>query len=107
MRQHAHVENHIGRLKDSGLCRFPFSSFEANANWMAVVMLAADLVRWFQLLCFDGYLKSARPKALRWRLLYAPGRIVRTGRRHVVRLLDHWPGAAALLGAYRRIESLT
>ncbi|MGA2805543.1 MAG: hypothetical protein ABSF89_14350 [Acidimicrobiales bacterium] len=49
MRAHAHVENHIARLKDSGLCRFFFSSFEANANWMAVVMLGADLVRWFQL----------------------------------------------------------
>jgi hypothetical protein len=32
MRAHAHVENHIARLKDSGLCRFPFSSFVANAN---------------------------------------------------------------------------
>ncbi|MHB1511432.1 MAG: IS1380 family transposase [Acidimicrobiales bacterium] len=107
MRQHAHVENHIQRLKDSGLCRFPFSSFEANANWMSVVMLAADLVRWFQLLCFDGYWAAARPKALRWGLLHAPGRVVRTGRRTVVRLLDHWPGTDALLGAYRHIELLT
>ena len=64
MRAHAHVENHIARLKDSGLCRFPFSSFAANANWMAVVMLSADLVRWFQLLCCDGYWSCARPKAL-------------------------------------------
>jgi len=107
MRQHAHVENHIGRLKDSGLCRFPFSSFEANANWMAVVMLAADLVRWFQLLCTDGYWSSARPKALRWSLFGAPGRLVRSGRRTIVRLPEHWPGAGALLGAYRRIEALT
>jgi hypothetical protein len=107
MRQHAHVENHIARLKDSGLCRFPFSNFEANANWMAVVMLAADLVRWFQLLCVDSYWSTARPKALRWGLLHAPGRIVRTGRRTVVRVLEHWPGAEALLGAYRRIAALT
>ena len=34
MRAHAHVEQHIQRLKDSGLSRFPFTSFEANANWM-------------------------------------------------------------------------
>jgi hypothetical protein len=107
MRQHAHVENHIGRLKDSGLCRFPFSSFEANANWMAVVMLAADLVRWFQLLCVDGYWSTARPKALRWSLFHAPGRLVRSGRRTIVRIPEHWPGAGALLGAYRRIGALT
>jgi hypothetical protein len=28
-------------------------------------LLAADLVRWFQLLCFEGYWQGARPKALR------------------------------------------
>ncbi len=55
MRAHAHVEQHCQRLNDSGLCRFPsFTSFEANANWLMTVVLATDLVRWFQLLCFDG-----------------------------------------------------
>ena len=107
MRAHAHVENHIARLKDSGLCRFPFSSFEANANWMAVVMLSADLVRWFQLLCCDGYWSCARPKALRWGLFHAPGRIVRTARRSIVRILEHWPEAGILLRAYRQIEAIT
>ncbi|MGD0985927.1 MAG: transposase [Acidimicrobiales bacterium] len=107
MRAHAHVENHIARLKDSGLCRFPFSSFEANANWMAVVMLSADLVRWFQLLCCDGYWSCARPKALRWGLFHAPGRIVRTARRSIVRILEHWPQAGILLSAYRHIEAIT
>ena len=34
MRAHAHVEQHICRLKDSGLTRFPFTSFEANSNWL-------------------------------------------------------------------------
>jgi hypothetical protein len=31
--------------------RFPFTSFEANTNWLMTVTMAADLVRWFQLLC--------------------------------------------------------
>jgi hypothetical protein len=107
MRAHAHAENHVARLKDSVLCRFPFSNFEANANWMAVVMLSADLVRWFQLLCCDGYWSCARPKALRWGLFHAPGRIVRTGRRSIVRILEHWPQAGILLRAYRQIEAIT
>jgi hypothetical protein len=47
MRAHAHVENHIRRLKDSGLCRFPFTDRAANEAWLAVVCFAADLVRWF------------------------------------------------------------
>jgi DDE family transposase len=106
MRAHAHVENHIERLKESGLCRFPFSDFEANAAWMTVVLLAGDLVRWFQLLCLEGYWRSARPKALRWGLFHAPGRLVRSARRQVVRILDGWPAADALLGAHARIRLL-
>jgi hypothetical protein len=106
MRAHAHVEQHIERLKDSGLLRFPFANFEANANWMMAVCLAADLVRWFQLLCLDGAWVHARPKALRWGLLHAPGRLVHRARRRVVRIIEGWPGTEVLLGAYRRIELL-
>ncbi|MHB1774083.1 MAG: IS1380 family transposase [Acidimicrobiales bacterium] len=107
MRAHAHVENHIERLKDSGLCRFPFSDFEANANWMTAVMLSADLVRWFQLLCLEGYWQSACPKALRWAIFHAPARIVSSARRRIVRLLDGWPSAEAILAAYLRLELIT
>jgi hypothetical protein len=107
MRAHAHVEQHICRLKDSGLTRFPFTSFEANANWMAVVAMAADLVRWFQLLCLDGTWRTARPKALRWGILHAPGRLVMTGRQRIVRIIEGWPGTETLLRAYRHIAALT
>ena len=107
MRAHAHVENHIERLKDSGLLRFPFSDSCPNANWMAVVMLSADLVRWFQLLCLEGYWKSARGKALRWGIFHAPGRLIHRARQIVVRILEGWPHADALLGAYQRIELIT
>jgi len=107
MRAHAHVEQHIARLKDSGLCRFPFTSFRANANWMMTVAMAADLLRWFQLLCMDGAWVGARPKAMRWGILHAPGRLVSSGRQRIVRIIDGWPGTDTLLGAYRRIAALT
>ncbi len=107
MRAHAHVERHIQRLKDSGLCRFPFTSFEANTNWMMAVALSADLVRWFQLLCLEGAWVNARPKALRWGLFHAPGRLVHRSRQRVVRIIDGWPGTDALLDAYRRIALIT
>jgi len=106
MRAHAHVEQHISRLKDSGLLSFPFTKIEANRNWMATVMMAADLLRWFQLLCLDGYWAKARPKALRWGILHAPGRLVHTARQLVVRILDGWPSAGALLGAYEKMAAL-
>jgi hypothetical protein len=107
MRAHAHVEQHISRLKDSGLTRFPFSDFEANAAWLATVAFSADLVRWFQLLCFDGAWRAARPKALRWAIFHAPGRLVRRARRQIVRIVERWPTAEVLLEAYRRIALIT
>jgi len=106
MRAHAHVEQNISRLKDSGLLSFPFTKIEANRNWMTTVMMAADLVRWFQLLCLDGYWSKARPKALRWGFFHAPGRLVHSARKRIVRILDGWPSADALIGAYAKMAAL-
>jgi hypothetical protein len=107
MRAHAHVEDHIRRLKDSGLCRFPFRDLDANRAWLAVVCLAGDLVRWFQLLCLTGHLTHAEPKTLRWRLWHAPARLVRHARTDIVRILKNWPDAAAIVAAHARIATLT
>ncbi len=107
MRAHARVEDHIRRLKVSGLERFPFCDLDANRAWMAVVCFGADLVRWFQLLCVSGPLASAEPKALRWSLWHTPARIVRRARRQIVRILNGWPAADELLAAYRRIALIT
>lgn len=107
MREHAHVEDSIARLKDTGLLRMPFTSFEANCAWLAVVCLAADLVRWFQLLCLEGEWRAAKMKALRWELFHAPGRVVRRARRTIVRILAGWSTAKVLLDAHRRISLLT
>jgi hypothetical protein len=103
MRAHAHVEDHIRRLKASGLERFPFIDLDANRAWMALVCFAADLVRWFQLLCLRGPLAKAEPKTLRWQLWHTPARVVRHARRNIVRILDDWPNADALLAAYHRV----
>ena len=107
MRAHAHVEQHIGRLKDSGLMRFPFTDFEANSNWLMLVAMSGDLVRWFQLLCLCGTWKDARPKALRWGILHAPGRLVHRARQRIVRIIEGWPTTPVLLDAYQRIELIS
>ena len=107
MRAHAHVEDNIRRLKDSGAQRFPFADIDANRAWLAVVCFADSLVRWFQLLCLTGPLAVAEPKTLRWTLWHTPARIVRRARRRVVRILDGWPTADELLDAYQRITLIT
>jgi hypothetical protein len=107
MRAHAHVEDHIRRLKDSGLDRFPFVDLDANHTRLAIVAFAADLVRWFQLCCLDGPLAIAEPKMLRWQLWHTPARLIRSARQQIVRILDDWPTADALLNAYTRVNLLT
>jgi hypothetical protein len=107
VRAHAHVEDHIRRLKDSGATRFPFVDIDANRAWLAVVCFADALVRWFQLLCVTGPLAVAEPKTLRWTLWHAPARLVHHARRRVVRILDGWPTTDTLLDAYRRIALVT
>ena len=106
MRAHAHVESNIRRLKGSGAQRFPFTDFDANRAWLAIVCFADGLVRWFQRLCLTGALAIAEPKTLRWELWHTPARIVRRARRQVVRILEGWPATVALLGAYGRIALL-
>jgi Transposase DDE domain group 1 len=107
MRAHAHCEDHIERLQNAGLLRMPFKSFEANKAWFALVCFGADLVRWFQLLVTDGSLRAAEPKTLRWYLWHVPARLVYSGRRVTVRILDGCPAADDLLEAHRRIAMLT
>ncbi len=106
MRAHAHVEDHIKHLKDSGLQRFPFTKLAANEAWLALVAMASDLVRWFQLLCLDGALAKAEAKTLRWRLWHTPARVVSRAGRDIVRILTGWPDAPALLAAHQRIHAL-
>jgi len=107
MRAHAHVEDHIQRLKDSGLERFPFTGWEANQAWLQTVMWATDLASWFQLLCLVGPLAKAKPRRLRWTFWHAPARIISTARRDIVRILDGWPTADEIVAAYRAIAALT
>jgi hypothetical protein len=103
MRAHAHVEEHIQRLKDSGLERFPFTEIDANRTRLAIVAFADSLVRWFQNETLDGPLKIARPKVLRWQAWHTPARVVRRARQHIMRIRDDWPSAQVLTRAYTRI----
>ncbi len=106
MRAHAHIEDTVRRLRDSGFERFPFVDLDANRAWLALVCFADALVRWFQLLCCSGRLAAAEPKTLRWSFWHSPGRLVRTAGRWVVRILDGWPTADTLIEAHRRIALL-
>jgi hypothetical protein len=106
-RRHGEVENRIKNAKDCGLERMPFSSFDANAAWMEMVLCAADLLVWCQQLLLDGDLAVAEPRTLRYRLLHVAGRLVHRARQIWLRLPEQWPWTSDLLDAYRRLAAIT
>jgi hypothetical protein len=92
-RQRARAEDRIRCLKDTGLRNLPFSGYAKNRIWVEIVALAADLLTWTQTLAFDQHQPARRwePKKLRYRILAVAGRVIRTGRRHLLRLPRGWP----------------
>ncbi len=105
-RGRARAEKRICDAKDCGLRNLPSESFAINAAWLALVLMAQDLLAWTKLLCLDGELASAEPKRLRYCLWHAAGIIVRSGRRVWLRLNDTWPWARELAAAFKRLEML-
>lgn len=105
-RAHARVEDRIRTAKDTGLDHFPSRSFAINQAWLAVVMLAVDLIAWTQHLLLHGELAKAEPKTLRYRLLHVAARLTRGQRRTWLRIQRSWPWARDLAAAFTRLAAL-
>jgi hypothetical protein len=105
-RGHGQVENRIKNLKDTGIERMPFTSFDANAAWMETTLTAADLLVWTQRICFTGELARCEPRTLRYRILHIAARIIRSARRIELRLPTNWPWSPQLLRGYTRLDAL-
>ena len=105
-RAHARVEDRIRTGKDSGFGRFPSRQFNINAAWLELALVGIDLLAWTRTLLLDGEHALAEPKKLRYRLLHVAARIVRTGRRTILRIARAWPWATALVNAYARLDAL-
>ncbi len=109
-RQRARAEDRNRCLKDTGLRNLPLHDFAANQIWLELVALANDLLAWTQHLALTGSpARTWEPKRLRLRLrlLTIAGRIVTTGRRHLLRLPRGWPWTDPLLAGHRRLAALT
>lgn len=95
----------IRDAKDTGLANLPSASFAINRAWLALVLIAGDLLAWMKGLCLKGELARAEPKRLRYALLHAAGVMVRSARRVVLRIAAGWPWAKELVAAFARLRS--
>jgi Transposase DDE domain group 1 len=103
-RQHARVEDRIRTAKDRSMRNLPCQDLHTNRAWLELALTAADLSTWAQALCFTGELRKVEPKRLRYRVLHIAGRLIRTGRRLILRLDQNWPWAKALARAFTRLR---
>jgi hypothetical protein len=105
-RVHARVEDCVRTGKDTGIGKFPSTSFALNQAWLAASLAAATLLAWLRLLALDGDLAKAEPKTLRYRILHAAARLTHSGRRRYLKIAATWPWAQATVTAWQRITAL-
>jgi hypothetical protein len=84
----------------------PFRDFEHNRVWLALVLIAHDLICWTQRLLLTGELVKAELKRLRYRLLHVAGRLSFHARGARLRLQARWRWAADLAAAFARLHAL-
>ena len=106
-RQHARVEDRIRELKATGLRNLPCQSFDSNAAWLEIVLAAADLVAWAQLIGFTDHPELARCEiaAFRYRVLHVAARITRGARQRRLRIDATWRWAAQIATAWQRLRT--
>ena len=105
-RARARVEDQIRNDKDTGMRNMPFREFEHNRVWLALVLIAHDLLAWTQRLLLSGELARCEPKRLRYRLLHVAARLAFHARGAKLRLQATWPWATDLAAAFARLAAL-
>ena len=107
-RLRARCEDRIRNAKDTGLQNLPLHSFAANTFWCHLVMLAAELTAWTQMLAFHGT-KARRwePKKLRARIFEIAGKISTHARKLILHLAAAAPDTGLLIKGLERIRALS
>lgn len=107
-RHRARCEDRIRIAKDTGLANLPLASFAANEIWTHLVMLAAEVTAWAQMLALSGTpARTWEPKRLRARIFEIAGKLVATGRRLILHLAATAPETRLVLTGLTRLRKLT
>jgi hypothetical protein len=106
-RRQARCEDRIRAAKDTGAAKLPYHRFTSNQIWLQLVLLAQLLTMLLQQLGFTGDLVVAEPNRLRLRIFAVAGRLIRTGRRRILKLDRAWPWTPQILAAATRLDVLS
>jgi len=100
-------EEAIRQLKeDFGLCHAPLENFFGNWLWWHASALAYNVARWVRVLALPEAFRTCRGKRLRLSFFNVAARVVRSGRRPVLRLPRAYAHATAFIEAVARLRQL-
>jgi len=88
------------------LGKIPTNDFQANEAFFQIVLLAYNLLNWFQRLCVPPHLQRATLQRLRQHLLVVPAQLVRPGGAPTLPLPANYPAARDFLGTLQRLRRL-
>ncbi len=106
-RRRARAEERIRCAKDTGLRNLPLHGLDANRIWCAIVILAAELTAWMQLLALTS--TNARrwePKRLRLRLFTIAAALTRHSRQTGLTLNQKQPWVGLVTDAVTALRAL-
>lgn len=107
-RLRARCEDRIRNAKDTGLANLPFHAFAGNELWCHVVMLAAEIMAWTQMIAFtDTKARRWEPKKLRARLFEIGGKIATHARQTTLHLASSAPDVQLLIKGMKRVAALS
>jgi len=87
---------------DFGLCHAPVANFFGNWLWWHAAALAYNVARWLRVLALPETFATCRGKRLRLGFLNVAAKVVRHGRRLILRL----PRARAFINALAALRRL-
>jgi DDE family transposase len=100
-------EEAIRQLKeDFGMNHAPVQNFFGNWVWWLAAALAYNIGRWVRVLALPEPLRTCRGKRLRTSFFNVAAKVVRTGRRLVLRLPASYRHAGAFIAALDRLRAL-
>ncbi len=92
--------------EDFGLCHAPLENFFGNWLWWHASALAYNVARWVRVLALPEAFRTCRGKRLRLSFFNVAARVVRSGRRLVLRLPRAYAHATAFIEAVARLRRL-
>ncbi len=99
-------EAHAVMKDDLAGGQLPSAKFGANAAWWAIMILAFNLHAAMKRIVLGGEWAKKRMKAIRFKLIHVPGRVVHHARGLLIRLPGKHPSFQTLLDARRTILTL-